>query len=284
MTRALVLGGGGPVGIAWESGLVVGLAERGIDLSVADRILGTSAGSNVGARLALGHDLSTVAQARSTPQRSESDAVGGPMGDRLAGLMEVMAQAMGHEGTPEEARALIGRFALDADPMPEERFTGVFADLADQPWPAAFACTAIRALTGELVVWDADAGVDLHLAVSSSCSVPGIFPPITIDGERYIDGGMRSALNADLVAGADRAVVVSVMPTSMAGFADVGGELAALRGSGTTVEVVEPDEAFLELAGMGAHLMDLHRGPQAYELGLALADQVADRVGVHWGG
>lgn len=54
MTRALVLGGGGPVGIAWESGLVAGLAEEGIDAGQADLIVGTSAGSAVGAQLAMG--------------------------------------------------------------------------------------------------------------------------------------------------------------------------------------------------------------------------------------
>ena len=56
MTRALVLGGGGPVGIAWESGLLNGLADGGVDASNADFIMGTSAGSFVGARLAMGHD------------------------------------------------------------------------------------------------------------------------------------------------------------------------------------------------------------------------------------
>ena len=53
-TKALVLGGGGPVGIAWETGLLAGLAEGGIDLSHADYILGTSAGAFVGAQLAMG--------------------------------------------------------------------------------------------------------------------------------------------------------------------------------------------------------------------------------------
>ena len=52
--RALVLGGGGPVGIAWESGLIAGLAEAGVDLSTADFVIGTSAGSFVGAYLAAG--------------------------------------------------------------------------------------------------------------------------------------------------------------------------------------------------------------------------------------
>src|SRR3954464_4884352 len=61
MTRALVLGGGGPVGIAWESGLVAGLAQGGVDLGQADFTLGTSAGSFVGARLAMGEPAATLA-------------------------------------------------------------------------------------------------------------------------------------------------------------------------------------------------------------------------------
>ena len=57
MDRALVLSGGGPVGIAWQSGLTVGLAEQGVQLRDADLIVGTSAGSVVGAQIALGRDL-----------------------------------------------------------------------------------------------------------------------------------------------------------------------------------------------------------------------------------
>src|SRR5438045_1769616 len=62
MTRALVLGGGGPVGIAWESGLLAGLAQAGVDLGKADFIMGTSAGSFVGARLALGAETAKLAE------------------------------------------------------------------------------------------------------------------------------------------------------------------------------------------------------------------------------
>lgn len=296
MARALVFGGGGPVGIAWESGLVAGLAAAGIDLSRADRIVGTSAGSVVGARLALGHDLSDAVErtASATGDRasgSDRPASDGPASDRpgsdrpavdLAGLMEVMATAAVWEGPAEEARALIGRFALDATTAPEDAFVGFFADLSGEAWPEAFACTAVDAVTGAFVEWSRGSGVDLQRAVASSCSVPGIFPPITIDGVRYIDGGMRSGLNADLVAGAERAVVVSVMPTSMAGFADVGAELAAVRAGGGALELVEPDEAFLELAGMGANLMDAGLSAPAFELGRALADREADRIGALW--
>ena len=57
MKRALVLGGGGPIGIAWHCGLAIGLREEGIELRDADIIVGTSAGSLVGTRLAAGQDL-----------------------------------------------------------------------------------------------------------------------------------------------------------------------------------------------------------------------------------
>ncbi len=55
--RALVLGGGGVVGVAWETAVVRGLLEQGVDLRQADLIVGTSAGSLVGTRLAAGQDL-----------------------------------------------------------------------------------------------------------------------------------------------------------------------------------------------------------------------------------
>ena len=71
-------------------------------------------------------------------------------------------------------------------------------------------CTAVDAETGEFVTWSKDSGVPLVRAIASSCCVPGIFPPITINGRRYIDGGMKSATNAELAAGHDRVLVVSV--------------------------------------------------------------------------
>jgi len=63
--RALVLGGGGPVGIAWEAGLAAGLHEGGVDVTRADFILGTSAGSFVGAQLAGRRDPASLAAHRS---------------------------------------------------------------------------------------------------------------------------------------------------------------------------------------------------------------------------
>jgi len=60
ISRALVLGGGGAVGRAWQTGLAASLIRAGINLPAADAIIGTSAGASVGARIALGMDLSTA--------------------------------------------------------------------------------------------------------------------------------------------------------------------------------------------------------------------------------
>ena len=277
------------MGIAWEAGLAVGLAQHGIDLGAADYIVGTSAGSNVGAQLALGRDLAAaLATHLDTGQPSNVDPANPEPADpsvsmpgRLLQLMEAMAGAAALDGSAEEARAFIGRFALDADTGPEEDFVAVFDAVASPEWPGAFACTAIDATTGEFVVWNQDSGVDLQRAVASSCSVPGIFPPITIDGTRYIDGGMRSPLNADLAAGYDQVLVVSCMSSGTPGM-DIVGEIAGLRNAGAVVELIEPDDAFTEIAGGGMFLMDASRMPAAYEAGQALAGAEAGRVLAIW--
>lgn len=298
MTRALVLGGGGPVGIAWETGLVVGFARQGIDLREADFVVGTSAGSAVGAQVALGHDLGLRAEkdyvaidpgAGSDPASSSGPA--NPGADAMMGLMTAMEESAAHEGTPDEARAIIGRFALSQQTAPEEAFLGYFADLAEEDFPDGYACTAINAETGEFVVWDRAAGVPLQAAVASSCSVPGIFPPITLAGTRYIDGGMRSGLNADVAVGHDLAVVVSCMATSIPGVEDPrlermrrqrSDEEAVLTAAGGRVHQIDPGPAFLEVSGMGMFLMDSSRGPAAYAAGLQQASDEAGRLREAW--
>ena len=62
--RALILGGGGVTGIAWETGLIAGLADRGVDLAAADVIIGTSAGPVAGTDIASGQELESLYQAQ----------------------------------------------------------------------------------------------------------------------------------------------------------------------------------------------------------------------------
>ena len=114
MTRALVLGGGGPVGIAWESGLVAGLAEGGVDVSQADFIMGTSAGSVVGAQLSLGKTpgaLYTAITAHPPQPASQPGAAPAAL-PVLTPLMELMQQAVNGSIPADELRRKIGEFAL----------------------------------------------------------------------------------------------------------------------------------------------------------------------------
>lgn len=296
-SKALVLGGGGPVGIAWESGLLAGFAEAGVNLADADFIMGTSAGSFVGAQLAMGADPAglarpflAMADAPKTPKPA-GPRQGRPAPD-LTILMRKMAEAQSGERPAEQVRAEIGAWAIAQAPMSEDAFIQSFGrflyELPADAWPKrAYACTAVDAETGAFRLWDGAAGVGLARAVASSCSVPGVYPPITIDGRRYIDGGMRSAVNADMATGHDLVVVVAIRVAMAGEAADrarkaLDAELQVLRDGGAWVELVTPDEASVSV--FGPNLMDMRRRPGAAEAGLAQGRAAAAALRAAWSG
>jgi len=295
MTRALVLGGGGPVGIAWESGLVAGLARGGVDLGQADFTLGTSAGSFVGARLAMGAEAASLADPilaeAERPASPSSGAARSPAD--LSTLMRLMAGTQDVTRNPAEARAEIGAFALAAETMSEadfiKSFGRSFAGLPDNAWPErGFACTAVDAQDGSFRFWTGDSGVGVTRAVASSCSVPGIYPPVTLGGRRYIDGGMRSSTNADMAAGYDLVVVVAVRLGAAGGAAleritaRLDLEVESLKEGGATVVVLAPDPASVE--AFGPNLMDFRRRADAARAGLAQGEGHAADLKAIWDG
>lgn len=281
------------MGIAWEAGLLLGLAGEGVDLAGADKVVGTSAGSVVGAQLGLGHDLADLSNLLADAVSRHPQASPAFTGGGIETIMRVMAEAVVDQASPQETRSRLGRVALDAPTMPEQVFVDLFSYLSGAPWPARFCCTAVDAATGEFVVWDAAAGADLQRAVASSCAVPGLFPPVSVGGRRYIDGGTRTPLNADLAAGHDSAVVVSCMILSLPeGLSDpafdrmaaeIDAELAAVRDSGAKLEVVTPGDEFLDVSGWGLYLMDLTRVPAAVDAGRRQGVLEVERLGAVWG-
>lgn len=288
MKRALVLGAGGPVGIAWEAGLLAGLAEKGVDLSAADFIVGTSAGSYVGAQLALGRspaeiaapdlaDRAPVLSARTLPD--------------LTPLITKMLDAAMEKRPAEEIRREIGADALAASTISEEEFMGRFAPALgpgfDGAWPTrAFACTSVDAADGKFMVWNRDSGIGLARAVASSCAVPGIYPPITFRGHRYIDGGVRSGTNADLAKGHERVVIVQVMGRAMPPFvAEIfrkrfEKEVQAITEAGGSFELIVADDK--SVAAFGGNLMDDRNRQTSAQAGLEQGRAEAARLADFW--
>ncbi|WP_280357177.1 patatin-like phospholipase family protein [Nocardia otitidiscaviarum] len=199
---ALVLGGGGPVGISWLAGLAVGLREAGIDLGLADRFVGTSAGAVVGTVLAAGADpirLLTPPSADAPPLRADPARLG-----------EIFATMTEPGIAPKDARRKIGALAMAADVgAPGAHIDRMRALVGIDDWPDRdIVLTAIDAHSGDLRTWTPGGAATLAEALAATTSVPGVLPPIPIDGRTYIDGGLRSAVNADLALPADVVVIL----------------------------------------------------------------------------
>lgn len=277
--RCLVLGGGGVTGIAWEIGVVAGLAMEGVQLREADCFIGTSAGSVVGAQLASTVSLEQLLAQQSSPAleriRPYSQAAADEQNRRL---MEKV------NGDLTAARQRIGAFALrSATPAQEERLAIVAARLPERQWPARMLkVVAVDAHSGEGRVFDAASGVDLVHAVAASCAVPGVWPAVPVDGSHYIDGGIRSITNADLAKGAARVLVLA--PFGYSEGNPVSGHLAAevagLRAAGAEVQVLCPDAA--SLAAIGENVLDPERRAASAEAGMAQGRALAPGLRALW--
>ncbi|MBT2230455.1 patatin-like phospholipase family protein [Nonomuraea sp. NEAU-A123] len=276
MRRALVLGGGGVTGIAWELGMLAGLAEHGVDLSSADVVICTSAGAVVGAQLACGLDLRQRYEAQLAPIAGET----APPGATKA-LLKLIWASM-RAGTDAQAfRERMGRTALNAKtPSEEERLRTVARWLGEATeWPAReLLITAVDTASGEFAVFDAASGADLVRAVAASCSSPGVRPPITIGGRRYTDGGIRSPLNLDLAKGCSH--VVALAPVTRAGGPVETVEQQRSRLGAAQVVIITPEEATRKAIGTG--LLDPSRRAPAARAGHAQAAAAADLARSGW--
>jgi len=249
--RALVLGGGGVAGIAWTTGLLFGLSEQGVDLRTAEMIVGTSAGSAVAAQLGSGLSMKHLFDRQVEPAQQTRELT------PSAHLFELFERALltaNHSRDRSEQTRHIGRWALEAPTVTEEERRSVIAErLPSHAWPnGMLLIVAVDAETGETKIFDRLCGTSLVDAVSASCAVPGIWPPVTINGRRYMDGGARSSDNADLALGYARTVVVSPMGTARA---EVTGDaleqqVETLQSAGGKTYVVEPDEASKSAIGL----------------------------------
>jgi len=281
-SRALVLGGGGVTGIAWEIGMLHGLFAAGLDLSVADLVVGTSAGSVVGAQVTNGATTEALYSRQLAP-------VGTHGNDPTATIRRAVTARWIWSGlrAGNDLEALgrrLGTFAIRAAesgrlPSEEERVAVIRDRLVSQDWPARdLAITAVDAESGEFRTFRAADGVPLVLAVAASCAVPGVFPPVSIDGRRYIDGGTRSSANADLAASSDR--VVALTPIAGA-FPASRGAVAQLSAAPGRTTVVAPDAQARR--AIGRNVLDPAARARTARAGFAQATASAAAIAEVWG-
>jgi NTE family protein len=262
---AFVLGGGGARGFA-HAGVLKVLDDAGIR---ADLVVGTSAGSLVGALYAGGvrnHELLETALAVQREQLVDFvfPNRGFIEGDRLQTYID---------------QVLRGRLIEQLD--------------------VPFVAIATELKTGRMVAFNRG---DTGVAVRASCSVPAVFQPTTIEGREYVDGGLVSpvpvavarSLGADLVIAVD----VSRQPgerqdfsstTAMLSHAFVIMEHSLAREESKLADVViRPDLARVPATDLAARVEAIRAGEEAARAALPqiqrlIAAKTAARAGAGQG-
>jgi NTE family protein len=245
----VVLAAGGERVVPWQTGVLAGLADAGLDLRGAAAIVGTSAGALVAARLALGVDQREAADrivAGGTPEVPPEVA-------KLAAtvvprLLALQAETAGLDTVARARRA--GRLALQAAAIPQDaHVAAVTRRLPAGEWPAALSVMAVDAESGALVRLGPGSGIPVGRAVAAARALPGILQPVTVGRRRLMDAVVASGTNADAVhGGVERVLVVTPAaadprPGTLDAAIDAGlaRERSALEQAGVTVEEIRPD-------------------------------------------
>jgi NTE family protein len=186
-------------------------------------------------------------------------------------LRRAIAAAKSGGGGAVEILRRVGALALAARTVSESERRHVIASrLPVHAWPDDnLLVTAVDADSGERHIFDRASGATLVDAVAASCAIPGIWPPVSINGHHYMDGGTYSTDNADVAVGCDRVLIValrsSVPPLAVM---PLDSALESLRRGGARVEVVHPDQATeAAFASVGGDLLDPSVREQATRAG-----------------
>ena len=286
-----VIGGGGAMAIGISAGILMALKDAGLDVADATAAIGTSAGSTVAADVQLGVPLDEIAARVCTDRSSERDDA--QFADRVEPEAAPLATTRAWQSWPELGRRAIGSTwvltrALSPVrvPLPEppgilrRSFPGALLSLGEshdwasefypEAWPERRICAVASDLdTGRRVMLEADPTegtprATLRRALQASCAIPGLYPPVRVDGARLVDGGLRSATNLDLAARLPSRAVLAISsitydpsdPPSGAGRLlrmwpnrTVLREVGYLRRLGHEVLLLRPGRVALELAG-----------------------------------
>ncbi len=291
----LVLGAGGVVGQAYQAGVLAALErEIGWDARRAAVVVGTSAGSVTGAALRMGVPATDLAASTYgvSPSRRGGDILrrilpdDGPLPSPTvldmfrpwnlpspALIARVARRPLAFR--PEvAAAALAPRGQIDIS----DRARGL-EELIGNRWPDGLRICAVRRSDGARVVFGRPGSPVSRLApaVLASCAIPAYFRPVTIAGTEYLDGGVHSVTNADVLRSEELELVVIISSMSAAHGRARGAdglirrrvhrrtehEVAKLAQAGTAVIRLEPGAESRQVMGLWA--MADGRGPQVVE-------------------
>ena len=281
-TRAVVIGCGGVLGIAWSIGVIAGLARDGALLNNADLWIGASAGSVVATNLASGFAIDKLFEEQINGTAEANEVLRSYSQTDVDAKNQLLFEKV--RGDLAQARQRIGAWALRSNtPQLTERRAIIAQRLKQVDWPQkGLRIVSVNALTGSAKVWDRSSGVPLVDAVAASCAVPGIWPPVPLLGEHHIDGGLRSMTNADLAAGAGRVLVIS--PQGYSDANPVSGhlrnELKVLQANGSQVHVITPDAASLD--AIGSNILDPSRCANVATMALRQGNALCAAVSQFW--
>ena len=274
--KALVLGGGGITGIAWEAGVLAGLIDSGIKMNQVDKILGSSAGSFVGAILANNQNMQAYYQDLAT-HHSESDNA--QLDPAIYGLW-TKAFIKGRDN-----EQLIGQHLGDiinshpSTVSPETRSDSIQQRLGNAKWTNQLEITAINTKTGKLSTFNENSGVSLKEAVTASGAVPGLWPHINLLGESWIDGGMISSTNAMLVSDYQDIIILAPLSQKLGQVPSVYEEAEKLKEQ-SNVTLIVPDENSKGSIGQNIYSSKNIKeiGDAGYEQGKTLATSLTENI------
>jgi NTE family protein len=233
----------------------------------------------VAAQVGSGLPVTDLFERQTVPARQSTEL--SPDLGRVIELIESWERLPLEFPDPAELRREVGQRALAAGTVPEaERRAVIAGRLPRHSWPSRkLAVVAVEAHTGEVRMFDQDSGADLVDAVTASCAIPGIWPPVTIHGGRYIDGGTRSATNADLAAGYQRVLILAPM-ADPALDEQVAGLTQGAGDGPVQVQVLTPDEE--SVAAIGINPLEPGVRAPAARAGYAQGQRAAAGVARLW--
>ncbi len=249
---AFVLGAGGAYGWVFHAGVLHGV-ERALKAppNDADLIIGTSAGSAIGAAIRAGIGTRDLAEVVSRPPSEEDrKRMRNELRDARKTLIPFAPRLVQH-ALSQDRTGMLGVAGLLPPGIFPTAWLARFPGMEHHAqWPEGLWIPAVSATTGDVVVFGRDRrDIDVHRAAQASSAVPGMFQPHVIDGTAYFDGGVVSPTHADLAAEIDPDLVIISSPMTRPGRRLTSGharkrlaeEVAALETGNACVVTIEPD-------------------------------------------